>query len=384
MDSLKYIGFFDTQDASIQRNYVTSAANKMEYIVRAIASSGQPVEIRSASSVIEHKFRYYKSETKRISSNITLFLPSSWGGNNIFIKKIRILWNVTILFFFLLFNARKNEPILVYHSLGYLNAIIWAKKIRKFKLILETEEIYTDVSEKGRKNKQLEYETINTADAYLFSTELLNEKLNVRKKTYCVNYGTYQVEKQVVGKFNDGKIHVVYAGTFDPRKGGAAAAEFLPGNYHVHICGFGNDEDTINIKDIINDTQKKSKASISFEGLLKGRDFIEFIQKCHIGLSTQNPDAAFNATSFPSKILSYMVNGLSVVSINVKAIKDSKVGPFIHFYEKQTPEEIATAILSCETNNSNREIIENLDSDFKKNIASLLRKISLNCPSEES
>ena len=379
MNSLKYIGFFDAQEASIQRNYFTSAANKMEYIVKAVASSGQPIEIRSASSVIESKFRFYKSETKQIGPNITLHLPSSWGGNNIYIKKFRTLWNITVLFLFLLFNTKKNEPIIVYHSLGYLNAILWTKKIRKFKLILETEEIYTDVSDKEGKKKKLEYNTIGAADAYLFSTELLNGKVNLHNKPYCINYGTYQVEQQVVDKFDDGKIHIVYAGTFDSRKGGAVAAataaEFLPENYHIHICGFGNNDDTIYIKDVINDTQKKSKATISFEGLLKGQNFIKFIQRCHIGLSTQNPDAEFNATSFPSKVLSYMANGLSVVSINIRAIKESKIGPFIHFYEKQTPKEIAEAILSCEINNNNRKIIEELDVSFKKDIKSLLQEM---------
>lgn len=379
MNYLKYIGFYDLQDSLIQRNYVTSAANKMEYIVRAIASIGQPVEIRSASSVIESDFKFYKSEIKRINSNITLHLPSSWGGNNIYIKKFRTFWNISNLFLFLLFNTKRNEPIVVYHSLGYLNVILWAKKIRKFKLILETEEIYTDVSDKGEKAKRLEYNTINAADAYLFSTELLNCKVNLHNKPYCINYGTYKVEQQVVGKFDDGKIHVVYAGTFDPNKGGGgaavAAAEFLPENYHIHICGFGNSKETIYIKNFISSTQKKSKATISFDGLLKGKDFIEFIQRCHIGLSTQNPDAAFSATSFPSKILSYMANGLSVVSINIKAIKESKVGPFIHFYEKQTPKEIAAAILSCKINNNNRNVIEEMDISFKRDIKSLLQEI---------
>ena len=50
---------------------------------------------------------------------------------------------------------------------------------------------------------------------------------------------------------------------------------------------------------------------------------LKFIQKCQIGLCTQNIDAAFNTTSFPSKILSYMSNGLEVVGVNIAAIKNS-------------------------------------------------------------
>ena len=83
---------------------------------------------------------------------------------------------------------------------------------------------------------------------------------------------------------------------------------------------------------------------MSYDGLLSGEDYIRFIQSCDIGLSTQNPDAAFNATSFPSKILSYMANGLRVVSIRIPAIEQSAVGDMLIYYDKQTPQEIARAI----------------------------------------
>ena len=143
-------------------------------------------------------------------------------------------------------------------------------------------------------------------------------------------------------------------------------------------AGFGSEKDTKYIKNTIEKINQKSKAKVTFEGLLKGRDFICFIQKCHIGLSTQNPNAAFNATSFPSKILSYMANGLSVVSIDIKAIKGSAVGPYIHFYKNQTPEEIAKAILKCNIDNDNRKVIEKLDVQFIKDVKSLLNDVRNN------
>ena len=88
MNYLKYIGFYDLQDSLIQRNYATSAANKMEYIVRAIAKGGQPVKIISSSSVVEEKFRFYKAETKEVCQDVLLKLPPSWGSQGKLIKKI--------------------------------------------------------------------------------------------------------------------------------------------------------------------------------------------------------------------------------------------------------------------------------------------------------
>ena len=99
--------------------------------------------------------------------------------------------------------------------------------------------------------------------------------------------------------------------------------------------------------------------------MLSGEDYIRFIQSCDIGLSTQNPDAAFNATSFPSKILSYMANGLRVVSIRIPAIERSAVGNEVMFYNEQTPEvELG--------GRDSKAVIEQLDLKFKEELARLI------------
>ena len=52
----------------------------------------------------------------------------------------------------------------------------------------------------------------------------------IRDRPYIVVNGTYHSEFERDAGFADDKIHCVYAGTFDPTKGGAdaaAAAEFL-------------------------------------------------------------------------------------------------------------------------------------------------------------
>lgn len=173
-------------------------------------------------------------------------------------------------------------------------------------------------------------------------------------------------------------IHCVYAGTLDSRKGGAAAAvaaaEYLPSNYHVHILGFGSEKEKNGMRDSVAEIALKTKARVSYDGLLSGERYIRFIQSCDIGLSTQDPSAAFNTTSFPSKILSYMANGLRVVSIRIPAVEKSNVGNMLYYYDKQTPIEIAKAILSVNVQDGydSRETIMELDKKFQKEIKKLL------------
>lgn len=374
---IKYVGYFDFQDSDVPRNYVVSATNKMEYIVSALNEIGYDVELISASGSVEPEFRFHSAETKIRNPRFKVHFFASFGSRNKLLRIVRNLWHSLALLCYLLFRTRRNEPVIVYHSLGYYNIILLAKRIRKFRLLLEVEEIYQDVSPVPLMLRRWEYRTFRVADGYIFSTELLNEKINVAHKPYVVIYGTYRVEPQIAVRSDDGKVHVVYAGTFDIRKGGAAAAaaaEFLPENYHVHILGFGNEKDTAQIRRIIEQTADRSTAKVTFDGLLKGNDYIRFLQKCHIGLSPQDPSAAFNTTSFPSKILSYMSNGLQVVSIRIEAIEHSAIGTKIHYYTEQTPQHIAEAIVSAteSVTDDNRNVIERLDGEFKQNIASLL------------
>ena len=374
---LKYISYYDTQDSNIRRNYVTSCTNKMEYIARTIASTGRNVEIISASEVTEPKFRFYCAEAKDLTDCISIKLPPSWGGKNIILRKFCMIWHYFYLIFFLCLNVRKNESVLVYHSLGYFNAILLAKKLIGFRLILEVEEIYSDVSTMSPYWRKLEFKMFNAADAYILSTELLDEKINPCHKPSIVIYGSYQVEPKVTEKFNDGKIHAIYAGTFDPNKGGAqmaiAAAKFLPENYHVHICGFGDDKTIKEIQDQISDVSVKSKATITYDGMKTGKDFIEYLQKCHIGLSCQKPEGEYNNTSFPSKILTYMANGLAVVSIKIPVIEKSAICDYISFYSGHNALSISDAISHAHKNTDDEcYIIHKLNQSFYRNLKEII------------
>lgn len=375
MEKIIYVGYYNSLNNNQKRNTVLAATNKMNYIIEALDKKFQVV-VLSVSGSKENKSYPLTKENLYNKSKLILLPTRKYG--NVFQRIIQRVLIKYSLIKYILTNTNQNTKVIVYHSLGYLNTIKFLKKIKKFDLILEVEEIYADVIN-NKKIRKKEIDFFKNADKFIFSTKLLDEEVNKENKPYIIIHGTYKVEEQKSSKFRDkdGKIHIVYAGTFDPRKGGgaaAAAAEFLNENYHMHILGFGSQKDIDNMKKIILEISKKTKCTITYDGLKSGDEYINFIQSCDIGLSTQNPDADFNGTSFPSKILSYMSNGLRVVSINIPAIKGSDIGEYMYYYERQTPKEIAKAIKKIDINDdyNARKVIFNLDKKFTKDLFEIL------------
>lgn len=377
MKNILYVGFFDFQDSTVPRNYTLACTNKMESIAEALIDAGYKVSIISSAVGVNDKKFFSRGQKIFKNKNLSASFMPTWGGTSLGLRMIRRFFSDIWLFWQLITKTRKNEPVIVYHSLGFRNVINLAKKIKKFKVILELEEIYQDVSAFSQNEKELEWNIINQADGYIFPTELLNKSVNYSNKPYAIILGTYHVDNKITDRFNDGKTHVVYAGTFDPRKGGAAAAAAaaaaLPDCYKCHICGFGSPEETNELLKTIEQVNASSPHKIVYHGILKGNDYIMLLQKCHIGLSTQNPNASFNATSFPSKILSYMANGLDVVTVDIPAVRESSIGRYLYYYPVQTPEAIANAIAQVKTGKmDNRFIIENLYHIFVQDIKSLI------------
>lgn len=363
---------------------------------------GNMENIRTVSPAGKTMMDYIINSLERIDNDFTVISPAQ-ATTNINRKEIitdnkRIIFlrsyssNLFILRIINRFRRKFNlynelnkllsdgDTLIVYHSLAYIDILKKIRRKKKINLILQVCEIYADVLE-DKKERVKEIKWIETADKYIFSTERLEQILNINKKEYAICMGMYKYNDIVHDSiFNDDLIHVVYAGTFDLRKGGGqaavTAAEYLNDKYHLHILGFGSEEQILEIKDLIKIVSEKSQCKLSYDGLKIGNDYINFIKSCHIGLSTQNPNATFNETSFPSKILSYMSNGLRVVSIKIPVIENSRVGKYLTYYERQTPEEIANAIMSVNINDdySARKIIEELDSSFFVQLKKLLRE----------
>lgn len=343
------------------RSYALSCVNKMNYIIQILNKLGYQVEIISFSTC-ETKF-FNKGEYKKLSDNVYLKTFTCLNNKN---SIFRFLSRKSIEYSFIKYlykNLDSDSIVITYHSLGYHK--LYKKIKNKVKLfVLEVEEIYTDVSNVKLANKDQELESINNADAYIFPTELMNNKFNKLNKKYSIIHGVYNFNYKKNKIISDNKIHVVYAGTFDLNKGGAVEAirssRYLDERYHLHIIGFGNDYDTSIIKNEIQQIQKSTSCIVTYDGLKTGEDFNNFLSGCHIGLSTQIIEGDFNNTSFPSKILTYLSCGLQVVSSKIPVVEQSGINNCVVYYEHQTSKSIADAVLSVDVINSRIMIEKNL------------------------
>lgn len=356
-----------------------AAATKSMYVTEALKaiSANETVKVLSLAQTLHRKWYWVPATVETFDEKEIDEVIPSIGSPIRLIRGLNLIILNIYLLCYLLFKVKKEDTIIMYHSCSYATAMIIAHKLRKLQYILEVEEIYQDVNNLSKRLQRAEYDVFNRASAYIFSSTLLNDVINKDSKNSIISHGTYKVEQDRHQKFNDGKIHVVYAGTLNPKKGGAMTAaglSTLPNNYRVHILGVGSANQITSLKEMAKHSTNAGGAEVTYDGFYSGEDYIRFIQSCHIGLSTQNPDAAFNATSFPSKVLSYMANGLRVVSVRIPAVELSAVGDLITYYDKQTPEDIAKAITSVDMTQpyDSRKRIAQLDAQFRQELKSLI------------
>lgn len=373
-NKIYYLIHFDNKT---NRNVTPSAITKGKYVASALASCSSEVEIVSLAYPTKDSQDevYYQ-----VSENVICHLFKGKYSNNRIIRYLNHKLYDKKIRKYLKQKVKKDDIVVVYHSLANMKLVKYIKKNITDKIVYEVEEIYGDVIN-DEKAKTKELKAFKNASSYIFSNDYLNSIINTKQLPYVTCYGTYEIPTLYKEAFNDNLIHCLYAGTLDCQKQGAAiainTARYLPNNYIIHILGFGTSQDLSYTKNLIDEINKQyGVTKVIYEGVKLNEEYLKFIQKCQIGLSTQNMDASFNDTSFPSKILSYMSNGIEVVSANIGVVKNSKIGQYIRFYEVQDEKEIANVILNINLNakSNNVDVVKELDKEFKEDLKAMLVK----------
>lgn len=374
---VKYLCYYDTLDSCENRYCVMSAKGKIDYIVSVLNKLGYSVQLVSASHTKNRKF--YRSKIEELSENTNLVLFSTFGYSTPIAKIASRVFTKIQLLMWLILNVKNDDLLIVYHSLGYMDIVDFIRKVKKVHIIMEVEEIYSDVLEReGKREKEISY--LSKSDGFIIPTELLKDTIAVGEKPTVVIYGSYKKYPFVESRTNSQEVQVVYAGFLDISKGAWAAiesAQYLPSNYTMHILGFGSDRDLNAINCRISELASQGY-HISYDGMLKGDEFDCFLTKCDIGLCTQDPNAQYSNTSFPSKVLTYLSHGLKVVAIEIPSLKESHISNCLYFYKDNNAKSIAEAIVIAAQSKEcyGARVIEQLDDAFTDDIDLLLKNIN--------
>ncbi len=357
MSSIKYVGYYDPTG---ERYNVYAASDKMDYLMTMFTKRNKQLELLSFSYSVRKKL---KRENVKIDNNIIIKYPFSFYSK---FKIIRLLNRLIILFqnaFELIFNTKKEDTVIVYHSIFYMNTIKYIHKLKKFNLIIEVEEIYADVDDNKRLRKK-EFNYFKSADGFIFPTKKMNNLINEEKKPYAICEGVYLFKETKNKIISNNKINCVYAGNFNPIKGGVYfaldVAEKLSSSYKMNILGSGTKEEIDYINNRIEKINSKNGCYVEYHGILRNEDLDNFLSNCDIGLSTQNPNNLFNDTSFPSKILVYLKAGLRVVSSNVEVVRNSNIKDIITICDDDSIENFVEKLKSI-------DLTESIDFKYEMN-----------------
>lgn len=377
---VKYVAFYGRGVLSSTKNASPAAMAKIDYVAQCMIGLGCDVEVISPIWNVRTP-----DGGAKISKNEEPALDSSFKicyllGNWIFLNRLKfinvILANLLLIWKIIL-NSKRCDRLLIYHSLAIVPAVTILRLFTKLPIILEVEEVYTDVGRWREYAKRIERAYIRfVPNSYLLSTEGL-EKSVPEDKIRIIVYGPYTVASGSVRNFDRSgdRIKVLYAGIIDQQKRGAfnalAATAYLDERYELRIIGFG-DVDELNLE--IEHLRRMTECRIGYDGFKSGPEFLDYCSKFDIGLSTQKMDGDYLVSSFPSKILNYLICGLKVVSPRITCVVDSEIGRLVTYYHNDDPMEIAEAIKRVNLNDGLSPCIElnRLHEKFNRELRSML------------
>ena len=135
-----YVGAYRTRNIE-EREPQGSAAEdaKIAYIISVIKSLGKEVKVVSVLASLKRGF--HKRKVCKIDELETQVFLESYDETKRGLSKIGVLQRLTALFFYLLFNAKHSDTVLVYNTQLYSVPVRMAKWFKRFKMVLEVEEV---------------------------------------------------------------------------------------------------------------------------------------------------------------------------------------------------------------------------------------------------
>lgn len=381
--TVHYLTYYIEQEYAEFLDGSMAVVPKVEYICDSLKPENINIQLISTASA-KSGMGWFSIKRKQVSNQENHLYFSSYGAKSKIGRFISRIWIKVQLLFYLFKNVKKEDSVLIYHSLQYIWIIFLFRLFKKNKVIFQVEEIYSDAYKKFRNFKKREKKYLLKGNGFICINEMVQEAI-AKGKPSIVLYGDYRLPSQVPKKGNKPqKIHVVYAGVIEPTRNAAVtavnAARFLNENYIIHIAGFGRSEDIKKLNELICEVNSNlNYVGVQYDGSFRGEEFKKYLQEKDIGLNCHSytqEDLISAEVTFPSKIIIYLNNGLKVVSPKINCLVNCNLSELIHFYEGFDAKNLAGAILMASNMEHDKDMIFSkitlLDKNFKNDLKNIL------------
>ena len=365
---MHYIGFSTAFDETEQYQGNIAGNLKMHYIAQNAKRSGYDVQIFSLCKTAK---KGYQKAYINNSEEIPIRHICSVGSSNILLTIFNRILFYLQLAMYVIFHVEDEDTVIVYHSMRITNILYYLSKLKRCPFILEVEEIYACAANGLQPYFEKEIDQIKRYNQFIFVNDYIPKYLKCDPSQYIVVYGAYEKVKEYP-KYADGKIHAVYAGAIETLNRGAfkaiEAAQHTSENVVMHIIGKGTAQD---MRDALEQIRKVNERlgyeKIRYDGFLSGEELDRYLSACHIGLGAYSIKDNYSNFIFPSKLLSYMVHNLKVVTGRSACYEESKIAEDWYLFDSDDNECIAKAIDAAASDQkeiSNQALIETLDSQL--------------------
>lgn len=237
-------------------------------------------------------------------------------------SNIRLIRGINKIVYPLVYTIiKKADLVFITHfeGCGYIKSIL---KNKKMILDIRTTEISSDTNRRYRLNSKLSKD-INKFEYISVISHGIKEMLNIpNEKSYILPLGAKTLVqcKKDINIFNDGKLSMIYVGTFKERRiedtiiaFNKLSEKYRGKNLEYTLIGFFDSlEQEKKIKKLIS---KNKFGNINFIGRIHNEELGKYFEKMNVGLSYVPITEYFNYQP-PTKTYEYLFNGLYTIATN--------------------------------------------------------------------
>ena len=351
---LHYLCFYAGDGEGAEYHGNVAADIKVGYVADVAKEAGYDVQIFALNKTRGNGYRKRKV-TKQ--NGIRVKHISSWGSENKLTKILNRLSFYFQIWRYFMWEVKKGDTVLSYHSMRTTPFLAFLKKFRKIPVILEVEEIYACSAEGVQPYYQKEIDSIRKYRDFIFVNDYIPKDLGIPEEHWIALYGVY---RPVDGEKTEHKgKKVLYAGAIERLNKGAftavEAARYLPADYKMYILGKGEPQDMEALSENIRQVNEACGREVAcYDGFRSGKELDRYMLDCDIGLGAYPIKTAYSNYIFPSKLVSYMCRRLKVVTGRSECYENTPFADQWFFYDANDGASIAKAILEA-GNDSGRE-----------------------------